>query len=249
MRSTVLLSLSLILAMTASTLATLSSTAGGAYQFPYPYTVGSTLVYNVTFETFIPNVSVTLFFYVMNVTQVINESYVNTSLTIVDYTHKVIYPTIYSAGNASEPPLFFYISPQLLGEKALDRGGALASLVEANETGYLYVSQTQAQGANIYFYIFVAKNGTITWAQTKQYNSLGQLQALITYRLWIANMSGPVKLNLTGYSHAETVVVAQANSYLSTSNPIDVYSSFAIVLGTVLSIPLGYYLSKRGLLK
>ncbi|MGC9105098.1 MAG: hypothetical protein ACP5HQ_01540 [Thermoprotei archaeon] len=249
MRLTELLLVGLVLTTVAAIATASPSASGGSPGSPVPYTVGSTLIYNVTFETFIPNESVTLFFYVMNVTQIINESYVNTSLTIIDYTHKVIYPTIYGAGNASEPPLFFYVSPQLLGKETLNRGGTLAVLIGTNGTGYMYVSQTQAQGANIYFYIFVAKNGTITWAQTKQYNSLGQLQALITYRLWIANFSGPVKLNLTGYSHANFEVVAQANSYLSSSNPIDVYSSFAILIATAASIPLGYYLNKKGVLK
>ena len=106
------------------------------------YSVGATLVYNVTVYSYYPNVSVTNLIYVMRVTDFIDDSFVNTSLTVINPELRTVLPSIYSAGNATAPPLFFYISPSLLGEKVIWRDGSPLYLNMSNSTGYLYYSMS-----------------------------------------------------------------------------------------------------------
>ena len=230
-----LFQLLLIIPVIAMTLSGLSLTPEG-------YSVGATLVYNVTVYSYYPNVSVTDFIYVMRVTSFINESFVNTSLTVVNPELKAIEPPIYSAGNASAPPLFFYISPLLLGEKVIWRGGSPLYLNMSNSTGYLYYSESPfLQGEKVYFYMFVLKNGTVPWVMTRQVAPDGRTISVTVDRLWLVNYSGPVHLNLTGYT-----VLKKGIDFAQVFNDA---VSLALILGVAVAIPLGYYLNKRGYLK
>ena len=225
----------LILPLVATPLLEMSSTPEG-------YSVGATLVYNVTVYSYYPNVSVTNLIYIMRVTSFINDSFVNTSLTVINPEIRTVLPPIYSAGNATAPPLFFYISPSLLGEKVIWRGGNPLYLNMSNSTGYLYYSESPfLQGEKVYFYMFVLKNGTVTWVMTKQVAPDGRTVSVTVDRLWLTNYSGTVHLNLTGY-----MVLKKGIDFAQVFNDA---VSLALVIGVAVTIPLGYYLNRKGYLK
>ena len=225
----------LIIPLITTPLLGLSSTSVG-------YSVGATLVYNVTVYNYYPNVSVTNLIYVMRVVSFVNDSFVNTSLTVINPEIRTVLPPTYSAGNATAPPLFFYISPSLLGEKVIWRGGNPLYLNMSNSTGYLYYSESPfLQGEKVYFYMFVLKNGTATWVMTRQVAPDGSTVSVTVDRLWLANYSGTVHLNLTGYT-----VLKKGIDFAQVFNDA---VSLALILGVAVTIPLGYYLNRKGYLK
>lgn len=206
------------------------------------YSPGATLVYNVTTVIYYPNVTVVNYLYIMKVEGFVNTSFVNTSLTVVNLNEKLILPSIHSVGNASAPPLFFYISPSLLGDKVIWRGTAPLYLNKSNSSGYLYWSASPfLQGTEVLFYMFILKNGTVAWAESVQVSPNGKLMSVTTYRLWLANYSGPVRLNLEGFK-----LFKPSPNWEEIFNNI---FSLILVFGVSGTIPLGYYLYKKGYMK
>ena len=77
----------LIIPLTAMPLLALPSTFVG-------YSVGPTIVYNVTVYSYYPNVSVTNLIYVMRVVGFVNDSFVNISLTVINPEVKTVEPSL-----------------------------------------------------------------------------------------------------------------------------------------------------------
>ena len=209
---------------------------------PDGYSVGATIVYNVTVYSYYPNVSITNLIYIMKVVAFVNDSFVNTSLTVIDPELKTIQPPVYSAGNATAPPLFFYISPSLLGRKVIWRDGSPLYLYRSNSTGYLYYSVSPfLQGEKVYFYMYVLRNGTVPWVTTRQVAPDGKTISVSVDRLWLANYSGPVHLDLEGYKTLKKRI-----DFAQVFNDA---VSLTLILGVAVTIPLGYYLNRKGYVK
>ena len=89
--------------------------------------------------------------------------------------------------------------------------------------------------------MFVLKNGTVPWVMTKQVAPDGRTISVTVDRLWLANYSGFVHLSLTGYT-----VLKKGIDFSQVLNDA---VSLVLILGVAVTIPLGYYLNRKGYLK